>query len=129
MIIVIEGGDQAGKLTQSVLLQKFLRKQKIKTKLFHFPDYETPIGKEIRKYLDGKRKFPPQVIHCLLAANRWEKFDEIIKSKEKNSVSKESLAYVNRLSDLCFVAARYANQTERGGQGDVLWRPGKTKVE
>tara|TARA_B100000886_G_scaffold337616_1_gene298691 strand:+ start:2892 stop:3497 length:606 start_codon:yes stop_codon:yes gene_type:complete len=49
--------------------------------------------------------------------------------KEKNSVSKESLAYVNRLSDLCFVAARYANQTERGGQGDVLWRPGKTKKE
>ena len=86
MIIVIEGGDQAGKLTQSVLLQKFLRKQKIKTKLFHFPDYETPIGKEIRKYLDGKRKFLPQVIHCLLAANRWEKLDEIIKSKEKNSV-------------------------------------------
>ena len=49
--------------------------------------------------------------------------------KEKNSVSKELLAYVNRLSDLCFVAARYANQTERGGQGDVLWRPGKTKME
>lgn len=49
--------------------------------------------------------------------------------KEKNSVSKELLAYVNRLSDLCFVAARYANQTERGGQGDVLWKPGKTKVD
>ena len=54
---------------------------------------------------------------------------EILSVKEKNSVSKESLAYVNRLSDLCFVAARYANQTERGGQGDVLWRPGKTKME
>ena len=38
MIIVIEGGDQAGKLTQSVLLEKSLKKQKIKTKLFHFPD-------------------------------------------------------------------------------------------
>ena len=49
--------------------------------------------------------------------------------EEKRSVTKESLAYVNRLSDLCFVAARYANQTERGGQGDVLWRPGKTKAE
>mgnify|MGYP003311954902 FL=1 len=49
--------------------------------------------------------------------------------EEKSSVTKESLAYVNRLSDLCFVAARYANQTERGGQGDVLWRPGKTKAE
>ena len=56
MIIVIEGGDQAGKLTQSTMLQKALRKRKIKTKLFHFPDYATPVGKEIRAYLDGKRK-------------------------------------------------------------------------
>lgn len=86
MIVVIEGGDQAGKLTQSILLEKALKKRKIKTKLFHFPDYETPIGKEIRKYLDGKRKFPPQVIHCLLAANRWEKLDAILAAEEKNSV-------------------------------------------
>lgn len=86
MIIVIEGGDQAGKLTQSTLLEKALKKRKIKTKLFHFPDYKTPIGKEIRKYLDGKRKFPPQVIHCLLAANRWEKLNEIKLAQEKNSV-------------------------------------------
>ena len=86
MIIVIEGGDQAGKLTQSTLLEKALKKRKIKTKLFHFPDYDTPIGKEIRKYLDGKRKFPPQVIHCLLAANRWEKLDQIKSAQSKNSV-------------------------------------------
>ena len=86
MIIVIEGGDQAGKLTQSTLLEKALKKRKIKTKVFHFPDYKTPIGKEIRKYLDGKRKFPPQVIHCLLAANRWEKLNEILVAQEKNSV-------------------------------------------
>ena len=86
MIIVIEGGDQAGKFTQSTMLEKALKKRKIKTKLFHFPDYETPIGKEIRKYLDGKRKFPSQVIHCLLAANRWEKLNEIVAAEEKNSV-------------------------------------------
>lgn len=86
MIIVIEGGDQAGKLTQSIMLEKALKKRKIKTKLFHFPDYATPVGKEIRKYLDGKRRFPPQVIHCLLAANRWEKLDQILDAQEKNSV-------------------------------------------
>ncbi len=86
MIIAIEGGDQAGKLTQSILLEKALKKRKIKTKLFHFPDYKTPIGKEIRKYLDGKRKFPPQVIHCFLAANRWEKLDTILAAEGKNSV-------------------------------------------
>ena len=86
MIIVIEGGDQAGKLTQSVLLENALKKRKLKTSLFHFPDYETPIGKEIKKYLNGKRNFSPQVIHCLLSANRWEKLDEILRSQEKNSV-------------------------------------------
>ena len=86
MIIVFEGGDQAGKKTLSALLEKKLKLAKIKTTLFSFPDYSTPIGKEINKYLHGKRKFPPQVIHCLLAANRWEKLDEIKKAQQKNSI-------------------------------------------
>lgn len=68
------------------MLEKALKKRKIKTKLFHFPDYKTHIGKEIRQYLDGKRKFPPQVIHCLLSANRWEKLEQIKTAQEKNSV-------------------------------------------
>ena len=86
MIIVFEGGDQAGKKTQSTLLAKKLKSARIKTKLFSFPDYSTPIGKEINKYLHGKRKFAPQVIHCLLAANRWEKIDEIQKAQKQNSI-------------------------------------------
>ena len=86
MIIVIEGGDQAGKKTQTTMLANALKKRKIKTKTFSFPDYKTPIGKEISKYLSGRRKFPPQVIHCLLAANRWEKLNEILEAQSKNSV-------------------------------------------
>lgn len=86
MIIVIEGGDQAGKKTQTEMLSKALKKRKIKTTTFSFPDYSTPIGKEISKYLSGKRKFPPQTIHCLLSANRWEKANQIKKAQEKNSV-------------------------------------------
>ena len=86
MIIVIEGGDQAGKKTQSELLAKALKKRKLKTKLFSFPDYSTPIGNEINQYLHGKRKFPPQIIHCLLAANRWEKVHEIKKAVLENSI-------------------------------------------
>ena len=86
MIIVFEGGDQAGKKTQSTLLAKKLKTARIKTKLFSFPDYSTPIGKEINKYLHGKRKFARQVIHCLLSANRWEKIDEIKKAQEQNSI-------------------------------------------
>ncbi len=86
MIVAIEGGDQAGKKTQSQMLANALKKSKVKTKIFNFPDYSTPIGKQIRRYLDGKTKFPPQVIHCLLAANRWEKLEEIKKADQKNSV-------------------------------------------
>lgn len=86
MIVVIEGSDQAGKKTQSELLAKTLRKNKIKTKVFSFPDYTTPLGKEINGFLHGKRKFSPQVIHCLLAANRWEKESEIKKAESQSSV-------------------------------------------
>lgn len=86
MIIVIEGSDQAGKKTQSELLAKALKARKLKTKIFSFPDYATPLGKEIDNFLHGKRKFPSQVIHCLLAANRWEKLQEIKKAQSENSV-------------------------------------------
>jgi dTMP kinase len=86
LIITFEGGDQAGKKTQSAMLQRKLRSAKLKTKLFSFPDYTTPIGKEIDRYLHGKRKYPAQVIHCLLAANRWERASDLQDANEKNSV-------------------------------------------
>ena len=86
LIIAIEGLDQAGKKTQSEMLLKALRRLKIKTATFSFPDYSTVIGKEIKSYLYGKRKFPPEIIHFLYAANRHEKLDEIKKASSKNSV-------------------------------------------
>lgn len=39
-------------------------------------------------------------------------------------VNPAALAYINRLSDLLFVAARFAND---GGGGDVLWIPGENR--
>jgi dTMP kinase len=91
MIIVIEGFDQAGKKTQSKLLEDFLKATHKKSVTFSFPDYSTHIGKEIKNFLDGKRKFPPQVIHCLLAANRWEKSKDI-----KEAISKNYVIIMNR---------------------------------
>ena len=86
MIIAIEGSDQAGKKTQTTMLAKSLKAEKIKTTVFDFPDYSTIIGKEINNYLHGKRKFPPEIIHYLYAANRWEKLEQIKKATIKNSI-------------------------------------------
>ncbi len=43
---------------------------------------------------------------------------------ERESVSPAALRYVNRLSDLLFVAARHANDQ---GRRDLLWKPGATQ--
>jgi dTMP kinase len=91
MIIVLEGFDQAGKKTQSKLLADFLKTTNKKSMIFSFPDYTTPIGKEIKNFLNGKRKFTPQVIHCLLAANRWERSSDI-----KEALSKNYIVIMNR---------------------------------
>ncbi len=76
-IVTIEGIDAAGKNTQSLLLAKSLGKSGLKTFRMSFPDYDTPIGKEIRSFLSGARAYPPQVQHILFAANRWEKLEAI----------------------------------------------------
>lgn len=47
-----------------------------------------------------------------------------LREDASESVSDAALKYLNRLSDLLFVAARVAN-LEAGG--DVLWRPGATR--
>lgn len=72
-IISIEGIDAVGKHTQSLLLETWLKGQGHKTALLSFPDYRTPIGREIRAFLSGKRAFVPELQHMLFAANRWEK--------------------------------------------------------
>ena len=45
-------------------------------------------------------------------------------AQENEPVSEPVVKYINRLSDLLFVAARYANDK---GKSDVLWVPGKNR--
>jgi dTMP kinase len=87
-IIVFEGIDKAGKTTQAKLLEKKLGSKCVR---IDFPDYSTPVGKEIRQFLDGKRIYPDEVKMMLLSANRWEKKGEIEKI-----VSKGTTVIMNR---------------------------------
>jgi dTMP kinase len=76
-LVAIEGIDAVGKNTHSGLLFRSLRGLRIPSARMSFPDYDTPIGKEIKSFLSGQRRYPPQLQHLLFAANRWEKRDEI----------------------------------------------------
>lgn len=76
-LIVIEGIDAAGKRTQSSILRAWFGSNGMKTHSLSFPAYETTIGKEIRKFLDGSIDYPQQVRAMLYAANRWEKKAEL----------------------------------------------------
>lgn len=86
MLLVIEGPDKAGKSTQAMMLKDTLTTMGYRCAMMSFPDYSTPIGKEIEAFLRGKREYPLQVKHMLLSANRWEKKDEVERLLASNDV-------------------------------------------
>ncbi len=85
-IIVIEGVDKAGKRTQSRLLVESLKLSGRICVFVDFPDYNTPIGMEIRAFLEGKREYSNELKHMLLSANRWERKSEIESMIEKGTI-------------------------------------------
>ncbi len=64
--------------------------------------------------------------HARAVCRRAERSVVALASVEGEEVSEVALAYVNRLSDYLFVAARTANGL---GKADVLWAPGAHQVE
>ncbi|MEM2225770.1 MAG: dTMP kinase [Candidatus Bathyarchaeia archaeon] len=77
ILIALEGIDQAGKRTQARILGERLRGLGLPVAIFSFPDYSTGLGKEIRAFLRGERRYGPEVRHLLYAANKWEKAEEL----------------------------------------------------
>jgi cob(I)alamin adenosyltransferase len=55
---------------------------------------------------------------------RAERATVYLSQIEGETVSEPAIKYLNRLSDLLFVAARWTNDR---GRGDVLWTPGATR--
>ena len=78
MLVCIEGIDASGKATQSKMLFDRLGRSGFNCELIAFPDYRTPIGLNIRAYLDGKLSLSPEVRQLLYVANRWERCDDIV---------------------------------------------------
>jgi dTMP kinase len=72
LLIAFEGLDQSGKQTQTERLRDRLVEAGRHVRLLSFPAYETPIGTEIRRALDGTRDWGADVMQLLYIANRYE---------------------------------------------------------
>jgi cob(I)alamin adenosyltransferase len=59
---------------------------------------------------------------CRTVARRAERL--VVELAQREPVNVEALHFINRLSDLFFVAARHANNR---GRDDVLWVPGQNR--
>ena len=71
-LIAFEGLDQSGKQTQAERLRDRLTQGGRLVRLLSFPAYETAIGTEISRALQGARDYAPDVMQLLYIANRYE---------------------------------------------------------
>ena len=77
LLIVVDGGDGAGKATQVSLLVQKLRADGHKVETLDFPQYtQNTFGELIRECLDGKRgdfmAVDARIASTLYAADRFE---------------------------------------------------------
>jgi dTMP kinase len=84
-LIALEGIDKAGKHTQSRRLQKTLIEKGCVVEHVAFPDYNTSLGGEIQKFLQGEIQLRPEVRQLLYVANRWERQSELLEWLHHNS--------------------------------------------
>jgi len=92
-LIAIEGIDQAGKRTQADLLAKEVRNLSLPASVLSFPDYTTPLGRQLKAYLAGKIQFDLHALHLLYAANKWELAGEL-----SHRIERGGIVVVNRYS-------------------------------
>ena len=74
--------------------------------------------------LPGGRPAAAHLHHARTVARRAERLIVELAARPGEIVNGAALRYVNRLSDLLFVAARVANDA---GKADVLWVPGANR--
>ena len=113
-LIIIEGADGAGKTTQVKLLRQKLVALKRPSYFFHFPDYQSFFGKQIKDYLDGKygalKEVDPHFTALLYSLDRQEK-----KEKFQNLLNNGKIIICDRytLSGFAYQGAAVKNSRQR----------------
>lgn len=81
------------------MLAKELARRGYKVSVWDFPDYSTPLGRQLKTYLAGRNPLDYHVAHLLYAANRWERAEELEREIKRgrniivNRYTQSNLAY------------------------------------
>jgi dTMP kinase len=87
LLIAFEGLDQSGKQTQAELLRdRLVTDAQRLVRLLSFPAYQTPIGAEIERALQGTRDYPADVMQLLYVANRYELKPDLARDRERGTI-------------------------------------------
>lgn len=86
VLIAFEGLDQSGKQTQAELLRDHVVAAGRLVRLLSFPAYDTPIGSEIGRALQGERDYGADVMQLLYVANRYEWKPQLQRELERGTV-------------------------------------------
>ncbi|CAG0916959.1 unnamed protein product [Notodromas monacha] len=120
-LVVLEGGDYAGKTTQATLLVKRLQEAGHPAKFLRFPDRTTPIGHILDGYLKQSCNLHDYAVHLLFSANRWEAEPQMV-----TDLMNGTILVVDRyaFSGVAYTCAKPGMVIERCKQTDVgLPRP------
>lgn len=90
-LIVLDGIDQSGKRTQTQMIARRIKGLGYRVSVWSFPDYRTPIGQQLRKYLTGRKRFDFHAVHLLYAANKWESASRI-----EREINRGQIVIINR---------------------------------
>lgn len=113
-IIVLEGGDGAGKSTQLNLIKKYLEEKNLKYEFFHFPMYgHNQFSDIIARFLRGEfgkaDEVDPLFVANMYAMDRLRFMPELEKAIEENDVILLD-RYV--YSNIAYQSAKYDNKED-----------------
>lgn len=90
-LVVIDGADGAGKATQTEMLRKYFKKNKIKNKYISFPRYKTSfhgdlVGRFLKGEFGGNREVSPYLASLAFALDRLTARDELVEWLEEGNL-------------------------------------------